>query len=108
MEREKLLQEHKATLESLAEKTKFVYSEDFYRMNEFDKQKYIRDKMATEAHLNSLSNLLWNMTYQVNSLTDLVGLGIISSILGSSNYGTIPSSFPSLKEEVKEEIEANE
>ena len=38
MKKEKLLGEYKVTLESLVEKTKFCYSEEFYKLDEFDKK----------------------------------------------------------------------
>ena len=44
MEREKLLEEYKVTLESLVEKTQFVYSEEFYKLDEYslkDLDKYL-------------------------------------------------------------------
>ena len=87
MEREKLLEEYKVTLESLVEKSKFIYSEEFYKLDEFDKQKYQKDKMATEGHLSTLCNLLWGEKIQLNNgLFDLVGLGIIGSMFNSSSW----------------------
>ena len=83
MEREKLLEEYKVTLESLVEKTKFCYSEEFYKLDEFEKQKYQKDKMATEGHLSTLCNILWGAKIQLNSgLADMFALGIISSMFG--------------------------
>ena len=85
MEREKLLEEYKVTLESLTEKNKFVYSDEYYKLDEFDKQKYQKDKMATEAHLSSLCDLLFGSKVQFdNSLGSLFGLAILSSMF---NYG---------------------
>ena len=46
MEREKLLEEYKVTLESLVSKTEFIYSEEFYKLDEFDKKKYQRELKA--------------------------------------------------------------
>ena len=83
MERKKLLQEYKDTLNSLVEKTKFVYSEKFYKLSDLDRQKYTKDKMATEGHLGTLCNLLWGNTQTPSSITDFFALGIISSMLGS-------------------------
>jgi hypothetical protein len=92
MEREKLLEEYKATLDSLIEKTKYVYSSDFYELDEITKEKYIKDKMATEGHLNTLCSLLWNNKPTLdNGLMNLFGLGIIGSML---NYGGFGSSTP--------------
>lgn len=93
MEREKLLKEYEDTLESLVEKTKFVYSEEFYALDEFEKQKYTKDKMATEGHLSSLSNLLWGKTPQIGGFGDALMLGFLGSMfssgmgLGSSSPG---------------------
>lgn len=36
MEREKLLEEYKVVLDCLVEKSKFVYSEEFYKLDEFE------------------------------------------------------------------------
>ena len=84
MDRERLLGEHKATLESLEEKTRFVYSEAFYALDDSEKQMYMKDKMATEGHLNTLSNLLWSKAPQFGGISDFFALGIISSMFGSS------------------------
>lgn len=59
MKREDLLKEYEATLESLVLKNKYIYSEDFYKLDELERQKYNKDKMTTEAHLSSLCDLLW-------------------------------------------------
>ena len=83
MEREKLLEEYKVTLESLVSKTEFIYSEEFYKLDEFDKQKYNKDKMATEAHLSTLCELLWGKKMQFdNGLGSMFALGLLSSMLG--------------------------
>lgn len=83
MEREKLLEEYKVVLDSLVEKSKFVYSEEFYKLDEFDKQKQQRDKMATEAHLSTLCNLLWGDKAQLSGgLADMFALGLVGSMFG--------------------------
>lgn len=83
MEREKLLEEYKVTLESLVSKTEFIYSEEFYKLDEFDKQKYNKDKMTTEAHLSTLCELLWGKKMQFdNGLGNMFALGILSSMFG--------------------------
>ena len=94
MERKKLLEEYKVTLESLVEKTKFCYSEEFYKLDEFDKKKYQSDKMATEGHLSTLCNLLWGAKIQMNGLSDMMGLTLLSYMLGSG-FG-FPSSTQNL------------
>lgn len=110
MEREKLLEEYKVTLESLVEKTKYVYSEGFYALDEFDKQKFQKDKMATEAHLGTLCNLLWGNKFQLNGggLYDLFGLSLIGSMFGSCGFGGGKTGVDYLKSEVdKDEKNAN-
>lgn len=94
MEREKLLEEYKVTLDSLVEKTKFCYSEEFYKLDEFDKKKYQNDKMATEGHLSTLCNLLWGAKFQMNGLSDMMGLTLLNYMLGSG-FG-FPSSTQNL------------
>lgn len=89
MDKEKFQLEHKAVLESLVEKTKFIYSEEFYALDEVDRKKYINDKMATEGHLNSLSSLLWAKTHQINSVPD-----IFPFLLLTQMFNNIGSSQP--------------
>lgn len=104
MEREKLLREYEVTFESLVEKTKFVYSEDFYKLDEFDKQKYQKDKIATETHLSTLCNLLWGAKIQFGSggLTDMFSLGIISSMFNTNVWGNQNNVSEFLNNELKE------
>ena len=99
MKKEKLLDEYKVTLESLVEKTKFCYSEEFYKLDEFDKKKYQNDKMTTEAHLGTLCNLLWGEKFQIgnNGLFDLFGLGIIGSMFNGGGFGSSTPSTDYLK-----------
>lgn len=89
----------KLNLESLIEKTKFCYSEEFYKLDEFDKKKYQNDKMTTEAHLGTLCNLLWGEKLQFgnNGLFDLFGLGIIGSMFNGGGFGSMPT-MPKLDE----------
>ena len=110
MEKEKLLEEYKVTLESLVEKTRFCYSEDFFKLDEFDKQKYQKDKMATETHLSTLCNLLWGAKIQFGcgGLTDMFALGIISSMFNWNASGTTPPSVDYLKKTLDEGEQAIE
>ena len=109
MEREKLLEEYKVTLESLVEKTRFCYSEDFFKLDEFDKQKYQKDKMATETHLSTLCNLLWGAKIQFGGgLTDMFALGIISSMFNWNGLSTTPSSVDYLKKTIDDDEQAIE
>ena len=103
MEREKLLEEYKVTLDSLVEKTKFVYSEEFYKLNEFEKQKYQKDKMTTEAHLSTLCELLWGKKVQFdNGLGNMFALGILSSMFGGG-WGSPSPSTDFLKQKLEED-----
>ena len=104
MEREKLLEEYKVTLDSLVEKTKFVYSEEFYKLDDFDKQKYHKDKMTTEAHLSTLCELLWGKKMQFdNGLGNMFALGLLSSMFSGGGFGTMP--MPKLEEKDFETVE---
>jgi len=113
MEREKLLEEYKVTLESLVSKTEFIYSEEFYKLDEFDKQKYNKDKMTTEAHLSTLCELLWGKKMQFdNGLGNMFALGILSSMFGggwgSPSTGTdyLKKALDENEKENKEEVYA--
>lgn len=101
MERNKLLQEHEELVNVLLEKTKYIYSEDFYNLDEFEKQKYIKDKMATEGHLSTLSNLLWCKVPQLGGLSDLFALSLIGSMFGNSPWGNSSSNFDLMKKELE-------
>ena len=104
MEREKLLKEYEATLESLVEKTKFCYSEEFYKLDEFDKQKYQKDKMATEGHLSTLCNLLWGAKIQLNSgLADMFALSMLGSMFNGGGFGSSTPSMDYLKKTIEED-----
>ena len=109
MEREKLLEEYKVTLKSLVEKTKFCYSEEFYKLDEFDKKKYQNDKMTTEAHLGTLCNLLWGEKLQFGNsgLFDLFGLGIIGSMFSGGCFGNSSSGVDYLKKTLDEDENKN-
>lgn len=103
MEREKLLEEYKVTLESLVEKTKFVYSEEFYKLDEFDKQKYQKNKMTTEAHLSTLCELLWGDKVQFdNGIGNMFALGLLSSMFSGGGFGSPSPSIDYLKKTLDE------
>ncbi len=106
MEREKLLEEYKVTLDSLVEKIRFCYSEEFYKLDDFEKQKYQKDKMATEGHLSTLCNILWGAKIQLNSsLVDMFALSIIGSMFNGGGFGSMPT-VPKLEEkDFENEIE---
>ncbi len=108
MEREKLLEEYKVTLESLVSKTEFIYSEEFYKLDEFEKQKYNKDKMTTEAHLSTLCELLWGKKMQFdNGLGNMFALGILSSMFGSG-WGSPSTGTDYLKKALSDEKENKE
>lgn len=103
MEREKLLKEYEATLESLVSKTEFIYSEEFYKLDEFEKQKYNKDKMTTEAHLSTLCELLWGKKMQFNNgLGSMFALGILSSMF-SGGFGSPSIGMDYLKKTLDED-----
>lgn len=103
MEREKLLEEYKVTLEKLVEKTKFVYSQEFYDLDEFNKQKYNKDKMTTEAHLSTLCELLWGKKMQFdNGLGSMFALGLLSSMFGGG-WGSPSTGTDYLKKALDDE-----
>lgn len=107
MEREKLLEEYKVTLESLVSKTEFIYSEEFYKLDEFEKQKYNKDKMTTEAHLSTLCELLWGKKMQFdNGLGSMFTLGILSSMFGGG-WGNPSTSTDYLKKTLEEDGNKN-
>lgn len=103
MEKEELLKEYEVTLNSLVEKTKFVYSQEFYGLDEFEKQKYTKDKMATEAHLGTLCELLWgeNTPRLGGGLSEMFGMLILNSMFGGGFGATSGTDY--LKKQVEED-----
>jgi len=91
------MNEHKELVQTLLEKTKFIYSKEFYTLDETEKQKYIKDKMATEGHLSTLSNLLWCKQPQANGLGDFFALSLISSMFGNGFSSSMSPSVESMK-----------
>lgn len=109
MDKEKLMAEYSATLESLIEKTKFVYSEDYYSLDELDKQKFQKNKMATEAHLSTLCELIWGKkTLFDNGLSNMLALGIISSMFNYGGFGSSIPSFDYLKKTIDEDAKKSQ
>lgn len=103
MQREKLLEEYKVTLESLVAKTEFIYSEEFYKLDEFEKQKYNKDKMTTEAHISTLCELLWGKKAQFdNGLGNMFAFGLLSSMF-NGGWGSPSFSADYLKKQLVEE-----
>ena len=80
-----------------------MYSEDFYKLDEFEKQKYNKDKMTTEAHLSTLCELLWGKKIHFdNGLGSMFALGILSSMFGGGGFGSPSPSIDYLKETLEE------
>ena len=89
MEKWQLLHEQSNLVESLTEKTKFLYSEKFYSLSLQERQKYANEKFAEEAHLKALSALLWdNDSTPSTSLVDMFSLGLIGSMFNSSSLSS--------------------
>ena len=108
MEREKLLEEYNVTLESLVSKTEFIYSEEFYKLDEFEKQKYNKDKMTTEAHLSTLCELLCGEKMQFdNGLGSMFALGVLSSMFGGG-WGSSSTGTDYLKKTLEEDEKKNQ
>ena len=107
MEKWKLVHEYKKVKECLVEKTQFIYSEGFYKLDEYEKQKYMKDKMATEAHLSTLCELLWGKRTQLdNGLGRMFALGILSSMFNyGGGFGSSSPSVDYLKETLDDEKE---
>lgn len=108
MEKEKMMQEYEVTLNSLVEKTKFIYSAEFYALDEFEKQKYNKDKMATEAHLGTLCNVLWGEKIPQfgGGLSDIFALSLISSMFNyGGGFGSPNVCIDALKKQLDEEAE---
>lgn len=104
MEKKDLMNEYKVTLESLVSKTRFIYSEEFYKRDEFEKQKYNKDKMTTEAHLSTLCDLLWGKKVQFdNGLGNMFALGILSSMFNGGGFGSMPQ-MPKFEEKDFEDV----
>lgn len=101
MQREKLLVEHNSTKLALVDKINFIYSERFYELDELEQQKYMSDKMATEAHLSTLSNILWGNKFQTSGLGGAFALALLTSMMGGgSMFGSPSPSFDYLKKEI--------
>lgn len=69
----------------LIEKTKFVYSEEFYKLDEFDKQKYNKDKMTTEdtlvRYVNCFGERKCSLTTVLETCLPLVSLVLCLAVV---------------------------
>lgn len=109
MDKEKLMAEYSATLESLIEKTKFVYSEEYYSLDEFDKQKFQKNKMATEAHLSTLCEMIWGKkTLFDNGLSNMLALSILSSMFGYGGCLGSPNGVDHIKKTLDEDAKKSQ
>lgn len=105
MQREKLLIEHNSTKLALVDKINFIFSERFYELSDVERKRYLTDKNATEAHLSTLSNLLWAGD-RMDFNTDMLPLFFLTMMFnGGSAWGS--SSTPSL-DYLKEQLEKDE
>ena len=102
MQREKLLVEHNSTKLALVDKINFIFSERFYELSDVERKRYLADKNATEAHLSTLSNLLWAGD-RIDCNTDMLSLFFLTTMFNSGGmWGN--SSTPSL-DYLKQQLE---
>lgn len=105
MQREKLLVEQNSTKLALVDKINFIFSERFYELSDVERKRYLADKNATEAHLSTLSNLLWAGD-RMDCNTDMLSLFFLTTMFnGGSMWGG--SSTPSL-DCLKKQLEEDE
>ena len=104
MKREKLLIEHNSIKLALVDKINFIFSEQFYELSDVERKRYLADKNATEAHLSTLSNLLWAED-RMDCNTDMFSMFLLTMFLnGGGMWGN--SSMPSvdyLKKQLEED-----
>lgn len=104
MQREKLLVEQNSTKLALVDKINFIFSESFYELSDVERKRYLADKNATEAHLSTLSNVLWAGD-RMDCNTDMLSLFFLTTMFnGGSMFGS-PStpSFDYLKKQLEED-----
>jgi hypothetical protein len=70
----------------------------------------MKDKMATEAHLSTLCELLWGKRTQLdNGLGSMFALGILSSMFNyGGGFGSSSPSVGYLKETLEEDAQTTE
>lgn len=109
MQREKLLVEQNSTKLALVDKINFIFSERFYELSETERKRYLADKNATEAHLSTLSNLLWAGD-RMDCNTDMLSLFFLTTMFngGSAWGGSSTSSLDCLKKQLEEENKEKE
>lgn len=91
MDKERLEQEHAQLKERLAELVDFINSEDYYMLNDVEKQLIATQRSGMEMYLNALSIRLWGNNQIGNPLSSsMIGLLMSSMMLPSVN-----SSLPS-------------
>jgi hypothetical protein len=105
MQREKLLIEQNSTKLALVDKINFIYSWSFYELSDVERKRYIADKNATEAHLSTISNLLWAED-KIDCNTDMLSMFLLTMFLnGGGMWGN--SSTPSI-DYLKKQLEDDE
>ena len=108
MQREKLLIEHNSTKLALVDKINFIFSERFYELSEIERKRYLADKNATEAHLSTLSNLLWAGD-RMDCNTDMLSLFFLTTMFnGGSMWSSSTPSLDNLKKELEKDKKKEE
>lgn len=101
MQREKLLIEHNSTKLALVDKINFIFSERFYELSDVERKRYLADKNATEAHLSTLSNLLWAED-RMDCNTDMLSLFFLTMMF-NGGWGGTTTSVDYLKKQLEED-----
>lgn len=108
MQREKLLVEQNSTKLSLVDKINFIFSESFYELSDLERKRYLADKNATEAHLSTISNILWAGERMDNN-TDMLSLLFLSMMFnGGSGFKSPSPSIDFLKQKIEDDAQATE
>lgn len=98
MGREKLIKEQGELLNNLIEQIRFIYSEEFCKLNSSEQQKYLSNRTMTEAHLCTVTNLLYGDF--VNPNTSLLNLTLSMLALTPDK----PSALDKLDEMTKRDM----
>lgn len=98
MGREKLIKEQGELLNNLIEQIRFIYSEEFCELNSSEQQRYLSNRAMTEAHLCTVTNLLYGDF--VNPNTGLLNLTLSMLALTPNK----PSALGKLNEIMKRHV----
>lgn len=110
MQREKLLVEQNSTKLALVDKINFIFSERFYELSDVERKRYLADKNTTEAHLSTLSNLLW-ADDRIDCNTDMFSMFLLTMFLngggmcGNSSTPSIDYLKTKLEEDENKDVE---